>query len=219
MNTNTKYGYQTLNVNTGNNNSAFGYKAGLAITTGTFNTNIGSQCGNIISTGFQNTLIGSNAGNNGGTAGRGLTTGTNNTIIGSSGAYDTYPSTGSGNTMIGYNTKALVECSNSVAIGTLATIRGSNEIAMGTINETTKIEGNIIIGGNIMIGIPSFGGINLFRKHSIAGAFLWDTSSRAYPIFSTISDYPTYGMNDIDDFYTVGVGYKLVVYQASAFGL
>ena len=104
--------------------------------------------------------------------------------------------------MIGANSTMTANFSNSSCLGAGCSITGSNQVVLGTSAE------NVIIGT-----------VDLFRKHSIAGAFLWDTFNRSYPIFSTISDYPTYGMNDIDNFYTVGAGYKLVVYQANNFGL
>ena len=50
-----------MTASTGNNNTALGYQAGLAITTGGTNTLIGYQAGNTITTGTQNVIIGNGA--------------------------------------------------------------------------------------------------------------------------------------------------------------
>lgn len=56
--------------------------------------------------------------------------------------------------------------------------------------------------------------ISIERKfdRKSAGAYLVSTSSGAFPIFLSIADYNSWGMENIDDKYIVLPGYKIVVY-------
>ena len=183
----------------GSENSAFGLFALQANVSGTTNTAIG-QASLFASQGTSNSAVGA-------LCLRDVTSGSTNSGLGYNVGLS-FPTSGSSNTMLGANSSMTANFSNSACLGAGCSITASNQIVLGTSAENITIAGNVIIGT-----------VDLFRKHSIAGAFLWDSSNKAYPIYSTISDYNTYNMNDIDNFYTVCVGYKLVVYQASAFGL
>jgi hypothetical protein len=50
------------------------------------------------------------------------------------------------------------------------------------------------------------------------GAYLFNSSYGSFPIFSSITNYATFGMNDIDDFYLVMPGYKIIVYVNDNYG-
>jgi hypothetical protein len=77
----TAVGKGALYAATGNNNTAVGTSAGVAVTTGAQNTLIGASAGSALTTGSFNTFIGMNSVGNGG-SGELITTGSKNTILG-----------------------------------------------------------------------------------------------------------------------------------------
>ena len=50
------------------------------------------------------------------------------------------------------------------------------------------------------------------------GAFLINGGNGSFPIFCSITNYDTWGMNDIDNYYIVMPGYQLITYQSSGYG-
>ena len=86
-------GFQALYDSTGNNNTAFGYRAGYEITTGVSNVCVGDSAQVTATTGNHNTSIGSVAGGL-------ITTGAENTCLGSRAGYGI--NTGSNNVCLGY---------------------------------------------------------------------------------------------------------------------
>jgi hypothetical protein len=73
---------------------------------------------------------------------------------------------------------------------------------------TSGGNGNLSVGGSLNVS----GNIN--ANSSIPGAYLIG-SSKAFPIFSSIMNYGSFGVNNIDEYYIVLPGYKLVVYQVT----
>jgi hypothetical protein len=51
------------------------------------------------------------------------------------------------------------------------------------------------------------------------GAFLINSGNGSFPIFCSIDNFSTWGMNDIDNYYLVMPGYKLLTYPSSGYVL
>lgn len=49
------------------------------------------------------------------------------------------------------------------------------------------------------------------------GAFMLNANSGSFPIFCSIYNFSTWGMNDIDNYYIVMPGYKLLTYPTSGY--
>lgn len=114
------FGTETLYLNRGSYNSAFGTRAGYSNTTGTNNSYYGYSAGYNNIAGRNQTSVGYQAGFN--------VTGDNNVYVGSlAGSISTSTSSNIG---IGYNANA--SAGNSIGVGAGTDIRGSNSIGIGT---------------------------------------------------------------------------------------
>lgn len=151
---NTAIGYYALfNPSTAADNTAIGHNAGLAVTSGYSNVFIGKNSGDSVTTGYYNVTVGA-------TAGTAITSGYENSLVGY-GAGDTITS-GVSNSMLGkwsgidissgsYNTgvgqlalgNALVNCSNSSALGYNAQVTGSDQVQLGNGSTTTYAYGAV----------------------------------------------------------------------------
>jgi hypothetical protein len=105
---NTSFGFQSLSVNTGTWNTAFGWGASASNTSGSFNTAVGRSALANNNTGNSNTAMGH-------AALLGNTNGTENTAIGWEALLDVQ--TGSNNTALGSRTGWFGNCSNNTFIG------------------------------------------------------------------------------------------------------
>jgi hypothetical protein len=149
---------------TGNNNSFFGYEAGALNATGILNSFFGESAGKANASGSRNTFIGRNTGASnttgsfnvfvGNDAGAGNVSGSNLTIIGA----------GAG---VGAN-----NLTNATAIGAGAIVSGSNAVEIGTIDTTTRIKGDVVIGtGSATKELLLYGTLNTgFVNTGLAGA-------------------------------------------------
>ncbi len=142
----------------GDNNSYFGFEAGLSIT-GVQNTFIGSQTGKNVGTKGNNTFVGAFAGASAAGAG--------DTFIGANAGRNAGVTLG-GNTAVGESALRVVTGSNNMAIGTNAgrfTTTGSQNVFMGSGAGMYNVTGysNILLGnlagqnhtegvGNVLIG-------------------------------------------------------------------
>ena len=114
------FGTETLYLNRGSYNSAFGTRAGYSNTTGTNNSYYGYSAGYNNIAGRNQTSVGYQAGFN--------VTGDNNVYVGSlAGSISTSTSSNIG---IGYNANA--SAGSSIGVGAGTDIRGSNSIGIGT---------------------------------------------------------------------------------------
>ena len=143
---NVALGEFTLENNTGNQNTAVGYHAGVFITTGSNDTAVGFEAsGSAGGTGSFNTALGSGALNTSGDNNTGVgyfalysgNSGTKNTALGANAMVGDFNSntTGSNNTAIGFSALALyTTATNNTAIGYQALYTnktGSNNVATG----------------------------------------------------------------------------------------
>ena len=155
----TQFGSNALtggtNVNTGENNTAFGYSSMQNNSTGYSNTSFGDYSLNTNSTGSQNVAIGH-------TSQQYNQSGGQNTSVGCSSFSNSNSKDVSWNTCIGYNTNSYgntntaigynANCggySNSTALGQSSTNTASNQLMLGTSDETVTIPGDLIIDGSI----------------------------------------------------------------------
>jgi hypothetical protein len=138
---NTAVGYNSMNVNTAANNSAFGRSSLLANTSGTANTAIGTDCLVANTTASNNTAVGFNslAAN---------TTGSENTAIGAN-ALDATDD-GAGCVAVGYSALSANCGSSNTAVGSSAglVVTGQNNTLIGNAAglELTSGSANICIG-------------------------------------------------------------------------
>jgi hypothetical protein len=162
---NTFAGINTGPVNTGANNSFFGFNAGNDNNTGEDNVFVGSDAGGVNTNGDENTFVGSDTGDSnmtgdnntfiGRSAGTANTEGNNNTFIGwNAGILNT---TGDNNTFIGANAGATQTGTRnfSTAIGAGAVANFSNLIVLGRPNGEDDVE----IFGTLNVGTLPTGGI------------------------------------------------------------
>ena len=116
---NSAFGYRSLDANTsGSFNTGYGAYSGYQINSGSHNTSIGYAANSSITTGSSNTSIGHNAGSS-------ITTGTFNTSIG----YNAQPltSTSTGNFTLGDATVNNLRCADTT-ISALSDIRDKSNI-------------------------------------------------------------------------------------------
>ena len=140
---------------TGIQNAYFGALTGVA-TNADFNSFFGEGAGNTTSSGGRNAFFGWFAGGNN-------QTGFNNTLVGSNSGFDTFPNSGSGNTLLGANTRASSNISNATAIGANAQVTqshslvlggGSANVGIGNTAPKTKFH---VTGGKIYVDAPGEG--------------------------------------------------------------
>ncbi|HFC10711.1 MAG TPA: DUF5011 domain-containing protein, partial [Candidatus Kaiserbacteria bacterium] len=159
----TIFGYNAGRVNAGFGNSFVGTSAGLNNTTGNFDSFVGTEAGKTNTTGSNNSFVGRSAGYYNTTGNQNSfvgvlasflnTTGSSNIAQGyQAGAYiadgTTANATGSNNSFLGNNTKALADGdTNETVIGYNATGIGSNSVVLGNDSVlTTALKGNVGIG-------------------------------------------------------------------------
>jgi len=145
-------GYQTLQSLTNVNleNTAFGYRAGRAITSGTDNTTLGSSAGLNISTGARNTPVGSSALLY-------LLSGSGNTALGAfAGQWNADGSNhavGNNSVYIGDNVRAGNNAdTNSVVIGSYAVGKGPNTTVIGTSSTASAHIWGVLTGSDTSSG-------------------------------------------------------------------
>lgn len=127
-------------LNTGNNNTYIGRKAGVQNTTGNNNTFIGTHSGNRNNTGYNNVAIGNNSGT-------GFVNGHNNTIIGNSAGCEDCDDT-FGNVFIGSFAGFQETTSNKLYINS-STASSYTEIPLiwgDFANDLVKLNGKVGIG-------------------------------------------------------------------------
>jgi len=56
-----------------------------------------------------------------------------------------------------------------------------------------------------------------YKSSVYPGAFLINGGNGSFPIFCSITNYDTWGMNDIDNYYIVMPGYKLYTFTSTAY--
>ena len=170
---NTWYGYQALNVATGDFNTALGDQAGLTISTGISNTLIGRHAGTLMADGNLNTAVGKDA----------LVASTSddgNTAIGDSCMVTC--DGGDHNTAVGSQSLNLCATGNSnVAMGYQCAIdaTGSNNVYIGELcadNATSGIK-NTVVGYRAFNNVAAHTGSNNICLGSGAGGSLTTTDS------------------------------------------
>jgi len=146
---NSFFGYGAgVENSSGTGNSFFGANAGFNNLSGS-NAFFGAGAGFLNTSGAENVFLGESAGwdflNN-----TGNTTGNRNTFVGRfSGRNIT---TGSNNTLIGYDTRGAANISFATALGAGASVNTNNTLVLGRNLDTVQIPGNLNVAGNLTGG-------------------------------------------------------------------
>jgi hypothetical protein len=128
---NVAVGYQALDSNTtGDNNVAIGNTVLEGCTTGYGNVSVGHRSAIGITTGYDNVCVGRGAGIP-------LTTGSENILIGRGAGENTGPTTGTRNTLIGYDARPSI----AAAVSQLVLSSGASSVSKG--NSTGFIDPNV----------------------------------------------------------------------------
>jgi hypothetical protein len=147
------------------------------LTTGFQNIGIGNAIATSMATGYNNVFIGNSVATS--------TTSTGNTVaIGTNAGFTN--ATGINNTYLGAFTGAnAVAYSNSTAIGYGATITASNQIKLGTANETTNIDGNLIVNKTIQTtNLTVSGTTSLISDITLPGNLIVNNTTPSYNVNS-----------------------------------
>jgi cytoskeletal protein CcmA (bactofilin family) len=147
------------------------------LTTGFQNIGIGNAIATSMITGHNNVFIGNSVATS--------TTSTGNTVaIGTNAGFTN--ATGINNTYLGAFTGAnAVAYSNSTAIGYGATITASNQIKLGTANETTNIDGNLIVNKTIQTtNLTVSGTTSLISDITLPGNLIVNNTTPSYNVNS-----------------------------------
>jgi hypothetical protein len=166
-----------LNVEYNNNNIGMGKDTFPALTTGFQNIGMGNAIATSMTTGDNNVFIGNGVATS--------TTSTGNTVAIGTNAGRTN-TTGINNTYLGAFTGANAGAySNSTAIGYGATITASNQITLGTANETTNIDGNLIVNNTIQTtNLTVSGTTSLISDITLPGNLIVNNTTPAYNVNS-----------------------------------
>ncbi|MGA8150995.1 MAG: hypothetical protein WB952_08605 [Terriglobales bacterium] len=155
---NTSVGFNGLNPNTGNVNTAVGFEALHSNQTGVANTALGFQALTANTTGSKNTAVGDAAliflnGNSNTAVGHSAlfeSAGSSNTAIGDNAGNttNTTVTTGSNNTFVGANSTpgTQTSLSNAAAIGANAQVTASNAMVLGSINGVNGATADTFVG-------------------------------------------------------------------------
>jgi hypothetical protein len=146
------------------------------LTTGFQNIGIGNAIATSMATGYNNVFIGNSVATS--------TTSTGNTVaIGTNAGFTN--ATGINNTYLGAFTGAnAVAYSNSTAIGYGATITASNQIKLGTANETTNIDGNLIVNKTIQTTNLTVSGTTSLSSITQSGNLIVNNTTPSYNVNS-----------------------------------
>jgi len=150
---NTAIGSVALQNNLTNDQTAIGIGSLFSATTGSANTGLGSSALNKVTTGGLNTAVGRLSGYK-------LTSGNANTVIGSYAMYngDTEVSTGSNNTVIGYESGAANLGSGNVFIGfqSAKNETGSDKLYIANSSTSTPLIGGDFSAGTLSLSANTF---------------------------------------------------------------
>jgi hypothetical protein len=167
INGNNKGGYAMIGM---------GQNVFPVLTSGFQNIGIGNAIATSMTTGYNNVFIGNGVATSTTSTGNTVAIGTNAGFTNATGINNTYLGAFTGANAGAYN--------NSTAIGFGATITASNQIDLGTSNETTNIDGNLIVNKTIQTTNLTVSGTTSLSSITQSGNLIVNNTTPSYNVNS-----------------------------------